>query len=164
MFRLFKNKIKEEKSSIDLKEFVELRKNKKTVYSNEYVMNYCLELFKNNFLRYEKINAKNLKEYYTKSFKFYDYMIWIELEDVHKKFVGLTTVNILNIINNEYFNNTLEKLMKDWIRRDVLEEITSKTEFEFSCVQGMLDERKKILPFGRSIKSLHATLRLYLKY
>ena len=166
MFGFLKRKIKKEEkaSSIDLKEFIELRKNKKTVYSDEGVMNYCLELFKNNFLRYEEITAEDLKKCYVNSSKYYDYMIWIELKDVYKKFVGLTLTDILNIIDNEYFNNTLENLMKDWIRRDVLEEITYKTEFEFSDVQGILEERKRIVQFGRSVKSLNATLRLYFKY
>lgn len=166
MFGFLKRKIKKEEktSSIDLKKFIELRKNKKTVYSDEDVMNYCLELFKNNFLRYEEITAEDLKKCYVNSSKYYDYMIWIELKDVYKKFVGLTLTDILNIIDNEYFNNTLENLMKDWIRRDVLEEITYKTEFEFSDVQGILEERKRIVQFGRSVKSLNATLRLYFKY
>lgn len=166
MFGFLKRKIKKEEkaSSINLKEFAEIRKNKKTVYSDEDVMNYCLELFKNNFLRYEEITAKDLKKYYVNSSKYYDYMIWIELENVYKKFVGLTLTDILNIINNEYFNDILEDLMKDWIKRDVLEEITYKTEFEFSDVQGILEERKRIVILGRSVKSLNATLRLYFKF
>lgn len=167
MFGFLKRKIKKEEkaSSISLKEFVELRKNKKTVYSDEDVINYCLELFKNDFIECEKVRTNNIKALYSKTNRDYDYIIWIELEDVYKKFVGLTIIDILNIIKNDKdFNNKLENLMKDWIGRDVLKEITYKTEFKFSDVKELIEREQRIRTFGRTVDALHAGLHLYFKY
>ena len=167
MFDFFKRKIKKEEktSSINLKEFAKIRKNKKTIYSDEDVINYCLELFKNDFIEYEKVRTNNIKTLYSKSNKDYDYIIWIELEDVCKKFVGLTIIDILNIIKNDKdFDNKLENLMKDWIGRDVLKEITYKTEFKFSDVKELIEREKRIRTFGRTVDALHAGLHLYFKF
>lgn len=163
MFNFFKKKQKQK--SINLKEFAEIRKNKETIYSDEDVINYCLELIKKNLIKYEEVNTDDIKEKYSNSNEKYRYLVWIKLKNVYTKFVGLTTIDILEIINKDKeFNNKVEKTIKDFLGKNVLEEITYKTEFEFTNVEDLIKHEKDIKPFGKGKDTLYAYLYLYFKY
>lgn len=164
IYKIFKNKSIDKKNNFIEKEQINLDKlaNVRKGLVHEYTEKDILVSIKN--LAMQDIKDKNkgyvegIERSYSKCFKFYTAIIWVDFKFLTRKYYGLTYQEIWSIIkNNKYI---IDQIAEYWTQNlgghPVFNEISSNIKHSFN--EDNIDECEQKAPF------LYVVIEVILKY